>query len=106
MASCTLIVYKDDPMPWAKLSLNDNNGHIYWEWIPLEQGGNMRSGYVEKSGNDYILIKRRNKKEFGTLVNFSLYNYHPEIIYVIKNKHTDKKGVLRCRIEQQFQPTF
>lgn len=102
MANCTLIVYKDFPMPWAKLRINDNNGRIYWEWIPIEQGGNVRSGYVEKRGRDYVLIKSSTKKEFGTLVNFSLYNYHPEITYVIK----DKKGSLTCKVEAAFEPSF
>lgn len=102
MAECMLIVYKDSPMPWARLRLNDNNGRIYWEWIPIDQNGSVTGGYVEKRGKDYILIKSSNKKEFGTLVNFSLYNYHPEITYIIK----DKRAALRCKVEPEFEPSF
>lgn len=95
MAECTLIVYNNSPIPWAKLTLDDSNGRILWQWMPLDCGGAMTGGYIEKSGKDYILIKSSNKKEFGTLVNFSLYNYHPQITYTIK----DKKISLKCKVD-------
>ena len=80
MANCEIIVL-GNPIPNGKLRLNDDNGFVSWQFIPMALGGNIQSGRVQQASKDYIL--KSNATTFGTIKNFSLYQYNAKIKYTV-----------------------
>jgi hypothetical protein len=100
MATCELIVI-GNPVPLGKIHLDDENGFVQWRYIPVSEGGNMKSGKVRQTGNDSLLLN--GSSTFGTLKNFSLYHYNPKVIYMLVRG----KSSSRCKVEvDEFEMDF
>lgn len=100
MAACDFVVM-GNLVPLAKIRLDDENGFVQWKYIPVSEGGNMRSGKVKQAGNDSLLLN--GSSTFGTIKNFSLYHYNPKVIYMLVRG----KSSNRCRVEaDEFEMDF
>ena len=61
----------------------------------------MQHGKVKQAGNDSLLLN--GSTTFGTLKNFSFYNYNSKVIYML----VVGKGSYRCKVEvDEFEMSF
>ena len=97
MAECELKIL-GNPVPIAKIKLDDGRGYVRWVRIPIDDSGGVQSGKVKVEGKNSKLIYDSGKnagKEHGTLVNFTLYHYNKAVTYTLL-----KGGKpFRCKVE-------
>lgn len=103
MAKCELKIL-GNPTPLGRLRFNDDYGYVSWQFIPLAANNNVREGRAKVFEKHYILVQKtgmHDGKSFGTLLNFSLYNYNKKLTYTFK---TDTES-FQCTVspESEFE---
>lgn len=97
MANCELKVL-GNPIPLAKIKLDDERGYTRWVYIPIAADGGAQNGKVKVEGKNSKLLYDSGKhvgKSFGTLINFTLQHYNKAIIYTFAMGNKN----LRCKCE-------